>query len=303
MNFKSCALTGANRLSGRSAFTLLELLVAIAIIGLLIGLLIPAVQKVREAGNRVSCANNLRQIGLALHGYHDSNHQFPPGMTYQDGRDPQPFLSWHARILPYIEQSAAWLQTEQAFAQDRDFLNVPPHTPAGTVIRLFACPSDSRVSRPNRFGRAMTSYLGVEGLSQDARNGVLHLDSHVSFADVTDGASHTLMVGERPPSGDEVFGWWYAGHGQRLNGSAEMILGVREIRTSLEYISLCLRGPYEFSEGRIVDVCSSLHFWSPHPGGAQFCFADGSVQFIPYRAARVMPALASRNGGETDLDW
>jgi prepilin-type N-terminal cleavage/methylation domain-containing protein/prepilin-type processing-associated H-X9-DG protein len=282
------------------AFTLVELLAVIGIIGLLVGLTLPAIQKVRDAGYRTVCRNNLKQIGLALHQYHDAAGAFPPGMSYRNGNDPRPFMSWHARILPYVEQEPLWRQTEAAFVQDRDFLNNPPHVGLGTPIKLYGCPSDPRTFRANKFGMAMTSYVGVEGLSQDVRNGVLHLDSRVSVAEITDGTSQTLMVGERPPSRDEILGWWYAGHGQGLNGSAEMIMGVREIRTLLIYVPLCVRGPYEFGPGTITDDCSVFHFWSLHPGGAHFLFADGAVRFLRYSAASVMPALASRNGGESD---
>lgn len=285
----------------RPAFTLVELLVVVGIVGLLIGLLLPAVQKVRDAANRVSCGNNLKQLGLALQNYHDTHRHFPPGMSYAGGRDPRPFLSWHARLLPYLGQEALWQSTEAAFARDRDFLHVPPHVVGTVPVPAFACPSDSRTRRPSRSGRGMTSYLGVEGLSQQSRTGILHLDSQVSLAGVTDGAGNTLLVGERPPSSDEVLGWWYAGWGQNQNGSAEMILGVREIRTFLGYITECVRGPYKFQPGSVGNPCSALHFWSLHSGGAMFLFADGSVRLLRYSAEPLMPALASRAGGESDF--
>lgn len=283
----------------RRAFTLIELLVVVGIIALLIGLLIPAIQKVREAGQRTVCRNNLRQISLGLHAYHEVQHAFPPGMTYQDGRDPQPFLSWHARLLPFVEQDALWRATEAAYTQDPDFLHNPPHSARAVPMAIYACPSDPRVGRVSPLGAALTSYLGIEGLSQDNRNGILHLDSRVTMADVTDGLSNTLLVGERPPSADLVLGWWYAGWGQVQNGSAEMMLGVQEFRTYLPYITECVRGPYRFGPGSINDLCSVFHFWSPHPGGAMFAFGDGSVRFLPYTAEPMMPALASRNGGES----
>lgn len=283
----------------RPAFTLVELLVVIGIIGLLVGLLLSAIQKVREAGMRTSCRNNLHQIALALHAYHDVQHQFPPGMTYNGGKDPRPFLSWHARLLPFVEQDALWRATEAAFAQDPDFLHNPPHTARAVPVRVFGCPSDPRTARVSEHGAGLTSYLGVEGLNQDRRDGILHQDSRVTANEVTDGLSNTLIVGERPPSADQVMGWWYAGWGQNKNGSAEMILGVRESRTYLPYVTVCVRGPYQFAAGSIIDPCSAMHFWSPHPGGAMFAFADGSVRFLTYPGEAIMPALASRNGGET----
>src|SRR5436309_134274 len=108
-----------------SGFTLLELILVIAIIGVMLGLLVPAVQKVRDAGNRANCANNLKQIGLALHHYHGSYSVFPPGVSSENGKDAYPHLSWLARSLPYVEQQELWRRTEDAYRQDRD----PFHNP------------------------------------------------------------------------------------------------------------------------------------------------------------------------------
>src|SRR5262245_40516315 len=95
----------------RKAFTLLELLVVIAIIGVLVSLTIPAIQRVRAEAARVQCANNLHQIGLALHNYHSVHKRFPPGVSYEDGQDPFPFMSWNARILPFIGEEPLWRAT------------------------------------------------------------------------------------------------------------------------------------------------------------------------------------------------
>lgn len=142
-----------------------------------------------------------------------------------------------------------------------------------------------------------TSYLGVEGTNQTTSDGVLFLDSRVSLLDIRDGTSNTLMVGERPPSADLGLGWWYAGWGQELDGSAEMILGVQEI-INLSRFPGCSPDSTEYRKGQFNNLCDALHFWSPHLGGANFLFADGSVHFLPYSAAPLMPALATRNGGE-----
>ncbi len=285
-----------------TGFTLVELLVVIAIISILIGLLLPAVQRVRDAAARAACLNNLRQIGIALHRFHDDNRVFPPGMTYEDGYSPQPFLGWQARILPYLEQNELWNRTEAAFKVDRNFLHVPPHTAGLVRVPVFGCPADARSRHVGKSGRGFTSYLGVEGLNTIYRNGILHLDSYVSIGMVTDGTSNTIMVGERPPSGDELFGWWYAGWGQNRNGSAEMILGVEEYMTFSEYYTICSRGPYRYRAGKVSDVCDAFHFWSLHINGANFLFADGSIHFMKYSAADIMPALASRDWGETISD-
>lgn len=145
---------------------------------------------------------------------------------------------------------------------------------------------------------ALTSYVGVEGLDYLTIDGCLYLDSRTRFGDISDGLSNTLLVGERPPSKDRRLGWLYAGTGQAFSGSAEMVLGVRELNVSLQD-SQCWVGPYEFSLGSFNNQCDLFHYWSPHANGANFLLADGSVHFLNYSMAALMPALASRAGGET----
>lgn len=283
-------------------FTLIELLVVIAIIGVLIGLLLPAVQRVRDSANRAHCANNLRQIGLALHHYHDSQAGFPPGVSYRQGADPHPFMSWNARLLPFLEQENLWRETLRAFAQNRDFRINPPHVGFATVMAVYGCPADSRTLGVTTLGErlrvAFTAYLGVSGSNQFRKDGLLYLNSKVRLAEVTDGASNTLAVGERPPSANGVFGWWYAGWGQSKDGSGDMVLSVRE-RNVATYAPGCPRGPYEFGPGRVTNQCDLFHYWSLHIGGAHFLFCDGSARFLSYSAAPLMPALATRAGGES----
>jgi len=290
------------KLARRPAFTLVEMLVVIGIIGVLVALLLPAVQKVREAANRLSCQNNLKQIGLALHHYHDAQGAFPPGVSHGGPTDPYPDLGWEGRLLPYIEQDALWAQAQQAFQQDRQFWDNPPHMGFGTVVRLYACPSDPRVLSVQTakviFHVGLTSYLGVEGTDLNRRDGVLFLNSRIRLADITDGTSRTLLVGERPPSADFWFGWWYGGSGQSGTGSGDMVLGVRERNVMNPGPGGCPAGPYSFTSGRFDGPCDQFHFWSPHPGGANFLFADGSVHFLDYSADSVLPALATRAGGE-----
>ncbi len=286
--------------SAARAFTLLELLVVLAIIGLLLGLLLAGVQKARSASQRVQCMNNLRQIGLALHGYHDARGSLPPGM--RQSPDPNPFLGWEARILPYIEQEALWTEAQSEYSQQPRFSGPPPHPVLSHVIPLFICPADGRTSGivlPEAFDVAFTHYLGVAGRNSGSSDGVLYFDSRVRFADVTDGTSQTLMVGERPPSSDARFGWWYAGVGQdpSLQGSADMTLGVLDVRTTFR-TPTCPFGPYRFAPGSPGNMCDTFHFWSQHSGGASFLMVDGAVHFIPYAAAGVLPGLASRSGGE-----
>jgi prepilin-type N-terminal cleavage/methylation domain-containing protein/prepilin-type processing-associated H-X9-DG protein len=284
----------------RPAFTLVELLTVIAIIAVVLGLLLAAVQRARDAAARAQCANNLRQIGLAAHQHHDLHGQLPPGVTGDAGDFPR--VSWLSRLLPLVEQQSLWAEIVTDYALLADPFRSPPHAPMATVVRVWDCPSDPRVSAPQTsHGRrvALTSYVGVNGTNLYKQDGLLYLDSQVRFGDVTDGLSNTLLAGERPPSADMNYGWWYAGVGQDRTGSADMLLGTNELNLGGHYLWQCAPGPYAFAPGRFDNQCDCLHFWSPHPGGGHFLFADGSTHFLSYSAASVLTALGTRAGGET----
>jgi prepilin-type N-terminal cleavage/methylation domain-containing protein/prepilin-type processing-associated H-X9-DG protein len=293
--------------SCRGGFTLIELLTVIAIMSILLGLILAAVQNARHAALRLKCANNLHQIGLAAQMYHNENGCFPAGMRYQAGRDPYQLMSWHAQLLPYVEQKPLWTVTQNAFRQNPDALVNPPHVGLSTVIPVFTCPADPRVDSAQVAQReqllvGLTSYLGVEGKDVFTLDGVLFRDSRIRIADITDGTSQTLLVGERPASTDCQFGWWYAGVGQRHTGSADMVLGVEEPNLLVVTRGSCPPGTYRFGPGRLDNQCDMFHFWSLHSEGAHFLFADGSVHFLNYSAASILPALASRAGGDVVLD-
>jgi prepilin-type N-terminal cleavage/methylation domain-containing protein/prepilin-type processing-associated H-X9-DG protein len=287
----------------RGAFTLIELLVVIAIVAVLIGLLLPAVQKARAAAARTGCQNNLKQLGLALHYYHDQTGSFPPGVTGVRRGEPFPHLGWLARLLPYVEQEPLWRITRSAYDFDPRFPYRLPHLGILTPIKLFGCPADGRTEVPQDTHTglrvALGSYLGVLGTDFRQAGGVLYRDSLTRLADILDGTSNTLAVGERPPSPDFWYGWWYAGEGQANSGSGDTVLGVREVRwPSAPYAQQCPPGPYAFRPGRLDEQCDPFHFWSLHAGGAHFLFADGSVRFLAYTADLLLPALATRAGGE-----
>ncbi len=289
----------------RAGFSLIELIVVIAIIAVLAGLLLGAVQRVRSAAARAKCGNQVRQLALALHQYHDANRSFPAGVSYKEGKHPQPHMTWLTRLLPYVEQDALWRMSVAAFEQEK-FFEKPPHLPIlGHKVGLFVCPTDVVAQEPWNFGSfttAYTSYLGVSGTDLHSWDGVLHTDAAVTISAITDGTSNTLVIGERAVSDHHNFGWWYAGWGQAKTGSADSLLGVRELR---EYQDLdsCPNGPYHFKPGRADNRCDALRFWSNHPGGATFGFADGSVRFLRYESDTVMPAFGTRAGNESvELD-
>jgi prepilin-type N-terminal cleavage/methylation domain-containing protein/prepilin-type processing-associated H-X9-DG protein len=284
----------------RRGFSLIELLVVMAIVAVLIGLTLAAAQRVRAAAARAACGDRLRQLGLAAHGYHGGHGALPPGVSVGDAREPHKFMGWHTRLLPYLEQDALWRQALEAYRlRPDDFRAAPPH-PIDVVVPALTCPADPVAQQP-RFVRgswfAFTSYLGVSGTRQTRHDGVLYVDSRTRLTDVTDGASNTLLAGERPPRDDGLFGWWYAGMGQNEDGSADGVLSTGERATSF-WVSGCPTTPARFGPGRPDDPCSVLHFWSYHPGGAHFLFCDGAVRFVPYAAADLLPPLATRAGGE-----
>jgi prepilin-type processing-associated H-X9-DG protein len=288
----------------RAGTSLIELLVVIGVISILIGLAMPAVQAARQSAARTACQNNLRQLGLALHNYHAAHGTLPPGADQPaPGIEVKyPFMGWPVRILPHIEQDALWKQALAAYEQNPDPVFNPPHTGLSTVVRSFICPADSSgrylrpVNDPRTKSLALTAYLGVSGTDSVLGDGVLYNQSHVALSDIRDGTSQTLMVGERPPSDRRAFGSWYRAFGLTGNGSADVVLGAREINPVIEE---CATNGHHFSPGRTSSLCDLLHFWSLHPGGANFTFADGSVRFLSYSADSIIHALATRAGGET----
>lgn len=304
----------------RPAFTLVELLVVIAIIGILIALLLPAVQMAREAARRTECVNKLKQLALAMHNHHDTFKRFPPAhnqraVNYQ--KEPVPdqiedYWGWTMRIAPYLEMNTLYSQTDlfawpwwQTLPSGADVV--------GENCDTFKCPSDTRSNLSASFSGhtiALTSYLGVSGRNQfleaNGQDGILYVNSSVRMAGVTDGTAYTLMIGERPPSSDLAFGWQWAGAGESPNfGAADVVLGVHErVQTPTGVTDF-------FRPGDPVDPSNlhRYHFWSLHPSGANWAFVDGSVHFLSYNtdgaqnsstgfSPTVLEKLATRAGGE-----
>lgn len=314
----------------QKGFTLVELLVVIAIIGVLVAMLLPAVQAAREAARRTHCVNNLKQQALGLHNFHDtykrfpSAHQIDPATspTYHADSPPNglrapsypvegPYWSWSMRIAPFIEMNNvydqanldAWPWWQQL--PDGSWLN-------GIACQTFVCPSDVRGDLFYTDGThraALTSYLGVTGRNQfveaQGQDGVLYVNSQVRMASVTDGTSNTLMIGERPPSNNLLYGWQWAGAGEAPHfGATDVVLGVLERALNPSAT------PDFFRKGTVVDPADAhrYHFWSLHPGGGNWALVDGSVRFISYNAAgpqatstanlTPVEAMATRAGSE-----
>jgi prepilin-type N-terminal cleavage/methylation domain-containing protein/prepilin-type processing-associated H-X9-DG protein len=252
----------------RTAFTLVELLVVIAIIGVLISLLLPAVQKVREAAANVKCRNNMRQLGSALHIYHDSQGRFP--LTRTD------LESWIYAILPDLEQDNLHRITDY---------NVLWKMP----LKIVWCPSDPRGTLIDPENYSYTSYVAIPGYDVFGTEGVITDTVMVSISGILDGTSNTLLLGERPGNFTNGWGWWTS------NASGDYAIGADETFL-LDGNPGCTGGL--FRPGNVNNRCDVNHLWSPHPGGGNFVFADGSVRFISYAASGVLPKLATRAGGE-----
>jgi prepilin-type N-terminal cleavage/methylation domain-containing protein len=306
----------------RRAFTLIELLVVIAIIALLIGLLLPAVQKVRDAAARMQCANNLKQLALACHNFHDSNNKLPTG-RYGDYDNPSAFggpyensmsWSWLADILSHIEQDN--VVREGGIPQAR--LDQSPAT--ARTIKTFLCPSDQAGSNSpypehSHYMRTgipvgLTNYKGVQGANfcwgQWANPGTAGNDCEPWFhgdgllypmvwerprrlTDVLDGTSNTLMIGE------DV--WDPATMGQGLYGQG--FAWAHAVETSCT----CAIPPNLGQGGTPIPATAwqlQHGFKSRHRGGVQFACVDGSVHFVSDSIPLgVYRALATIAGGET----
>ena len=319
----------------RQGFTLVELLVVIAIIGILVALMLPAIQAARETARRAQCRNNLRQIGVALHNFHDSQRSFPPGYVSTVGPggpadDRGPGWGWGAAILPQLEQSG--LNSQILF--DKDIADPANAAARMTSLPVFLCPSNGgnpyftvdllndstpgystplKDANGNPVQVAHSNYVGIFGnpeitpdpgflsLAPDrssAYRGMFYRNAKVRFADVTDGTSTTLFVGER--SSNLAYATWTGAvtggqvppkipdaYGYGPEGAPVMILGHSGDASDV---------PPHTPNSPVNHVDD---FWSQHAQGVNFLFVDGSVRNISDSInPQVWWALGTRAGGE-----
>ena len=324
-------LTAANR----QGFTLIELLVVIAIIAILIALLVPAVQKVREAAARGQCQNNLKQVALALHGYHDSTKKFPSG---GEKTGPLYLIGWTARVLPFIEQDNRFKNIEKLAPSFFDTsmpwrLMTAPHYGADPLftspITVFVCPSselgplspdagypnDANINANNQAALHYRANGGannvgfIPGRSTNATNasyrgyttsGVIFPESRVRIAEISDGSSNTLLLGETSSIKDwptagmspwariQPWTWGFYNYDIYMPAteSGYLMVDHKFVQYPIGYGGVCLP--------------NNTPYRSQHAGGgANFAFADGTVRFLSNNTnLNVLLALATRQNGE-----
>ena len=259
------------------AFTLVELLVVMAIIGILISLLLPAVQSAREAARRMRCAHNLMQLSIAVQNYESAYEMYPPGVTDSQG----PIMNvaqghhfgWLTRILPYIEQTTTFRHLDFTVSVYDD-KNAPVRN---LRVPIFRCSSDAYY--PNTADVAMSNYAGchhdVEAPIDVDNNGVFFLNSQVRYEHLEDGSSHTIFIGEKRLSSGDL--GWVSGTRASLRNTGTPINGAW-LRWAPPPAT-----EKEKAEAEAAAQAGALvvgGFESYHPGGANFALGDGSVHFI-----------------------
>ena len=284
----------------RSGFTIIELLTVIAICAVLLALLLPAIQQVRERARILQCQNNIRNLGQACHVFHETYGYFPRntirprGTTPVDGEPRGNLWNWHSGTYE------TWLREIVAFVEQ-------PGVRVQDAVPIFGCPADPRGVGYRVPDYGFTWYVGVYSNPAALNNGVIIDDSNldskstVSVLSVTDGTSNTIMIAERPPSADGQFGWWDSRC--CTEDTISTIVGNRKPFSS--GVNGGCPNPSYYGTGQYFDRCAFNRIWSCHRDAGNFCMTDGSVKRLAYHVAQeitgnstVMEALSSRSGAE-----
>ena len=277
----------------RRGFTLVELLVVIAIIGILVSLLLPAVQAAREAARRCSCQNNLTQLGLAVHNYEFAHEKLPAGVINPEGPiRSEPIgqhVSWTVQVLPYIEELTVYALFDQ---------EAGAYAPVNADLRkqllvMLRCPSTGHDEINDEKTATMSDYAGChhheEAPINDDNSGLLFLNSAVRHTDILDGSSRTLLLGEAVPDPADALGWPSGTRATLRNtGSFKGGQGV--------YYSVGTVNAEEVEKPLATFVGG---FSGPHPGGIMAAFGDGSTRFLSQDIAQeVLRQIGARADGE-----
>ncbi|MHB8902422.1 MAG: DUF1559 family PulG-like putative transporter [Thermoguttaceae bacterium] len=308
-------------------FTLVELLVVIAIIGILIALLLPAVQAAREAARRSQCSNNLKQLGLAIHNYHDTFKVFPPGVIaarLNAGTTFPSAMSWMPTLLPFMEQGALYDQlapymvTRSSSAFPSDLMN--------TVISGLTCPSDPNKGKvttihgvtdppPDKNDGFCGNYLLCNGSEQVTEattgnsfrmNGMFFYLSNINMARVTDGTSNTVMSGEVlvVPESTTAHRDWRGRYYRADHLSSIFSTYLPPNTTSADLCRTCEAGNPPYAPCTASTPTQAIYARSRHPGGAQIGLGDGSVRFATSTVdTQVWRDAGTRDGRETPKEF